>query len=272
MMKKTNFKKLYSAFTLKIVALIALMTGMVIVQLNSGEYRHYAEMGWNVPENIRTMMKLGYNIYYFGIPIAAFLLVEGALKTGSIFRYIVRILAAAIITELVFDYAKFGADAIFDFSKGILKNKALSNTPNLFFTLFTGLICVTIMEYGIARHLQQGTVLYNLLNLLVVIVGTVGSYFLGLEHGGSVVLMILVMYFFHDSPFLSLIGIAILQIVMLGRASGFFMYTPVAGTLFTWFYNGKKGPSGKLTRVVSYGAYPVAYLIVVYYLKKNGVL
>lgn len=271
-MNKLTIKKVFSGFGLKLICLLMLIIGRALVELNAGEFLFYAEQGWTVPAGTVTLMKLGYNIYYIGVPIACFLLVEGCMKTSSIGRFIVRLAAAAIITEMIFDYSKVGLDQMFDFSHGIQKNSALNNTPNFFFTLLLGLICIALMEHLVAKKLEKGSLFFNLFNLLIVLFGVVGSYFLGLEHGGSVVMMIFVFYFFYDNPFLTVIGIAILQIVMLGNASGFFMYTPVVGTFITWFYNGKKGNDGKFARFITYAAYPIAYITIVIYLRKTGVI
>ncbi len=271
-MNNSKFKKIFSSFTLKVICLVTMITGMVLVQLNSPYYKEIEELGWSISKKTETLMKLGYNIYYIGVPIACFLLVEGCMKTKNIGRFIRRLFLCALIVEIVFDWAKFGKDGIFDFSEGIRGNKALTNTPNFFFTLLIGLICISLMEYVVARKFKQGTIRYNLFNLLIVLAGVVLAYFAGFEHGGVGVLMIFAMYFFYGNAYLTLIAVAVLQIVMLGKASGLFMYTPVLGTIVTWFYNGEKGKESKAARAMSYALYPLAYIIVVMYLKKSGVV
>ncbi len=269
-MNNSKFKKIFSSFALKVICLVTMITGMILVQLNSPNYREMEEFGWTVSKTTEVLMKLGYNIYYIGVPIACFLLVEGCMKTKNVKKYIWRLFLGAAITEIVFDCAKFGKECIFDFSNGIAQNKALTNTPNFFFTLLVGLICISLMEYGVAKKFKQGTIRYNLFNLLIVLVGVVFAYFAGFEHGGVGVLMIFAFYFFYGNAYLSLIAVAALQIVMLGKASGFFMYTPVLGTIITWFYNGEKGKDGKAVRVMTYTLYALAYVIVVSILKKSG--
>lgn len=271
-MNNLKVKKIFTSFTLKCICLILMTAGMVIVQLNSPYFRELEDLNWTIPKKTVKLMKLGYNIYYIGVPIACFLIAEGCMKSRNIVKFIVRMGVAAVITELVFDYVTYGADRMFDFSNGISGNVAIKNTPNFFFTLLLGLICISVMEYVIAKKFTQGTVFYNLLNLLIVIGGVLLAYFGRLEHGGVGVFMIFAMYLFYGNGYLSMLAVAAIQIVMLGKASGFFMYTPVVGTLVTCFYNGEKGADGKAVRFFSYVLYPLAYVIVVYCLKKNGII
>ena len=252
---KLNFKKIFSAFSLKIICLLFMTAGIVLIQLYGGSE------GLDLKR-----VRLGYNIYYVGVPIACFLVAEGALRTGKIKKYILRLFFAAILTELVFDYARMGND-LFDFSGGVINHPALKNSPNFFFTLLFGLICTAVMEYGVSKHFKQGTVRYNLLNLLIIIAGVAASYFLNFEHGGIGVLMVIAMYLFHENRILTLIAIAAIQIVLLGSASGMIMYTPVVGTIFTWFYSGEEGAHNAFTRLLFYSFFPIVFVILVLMIK-----
>ncbi len=254
---KQEFKKVFSGFSLKLICLVTMITGMLLVQLNAPFYGTDLQT-----KKTETLLKLGYNLYYIGVPIACFLAAEAVVKTKNVGKLLLRLFIAAVVTEFVFDLAKYG-NAMFDFSNGIFGNKAMTSPMNFFFTLFAGALCISLMEYVIAKRFKPATIMYNLVELLVLIFCVAIAYVLKFEHSGVGVFMIAAMYLFHENRFLTLIAIAAIQIVVLGSAAGMIMYTPVIGTLFTWFYSGEEGPNGTGVRLFVYGAFPVVYVILI---------
>ena len=101
---KQEFKKVFSGFSLKLICLVTMITGMLLVQLNAPFYGTDLQT-----KKTETLLKLGYNLYYIGVPIACFLAAEAVVKTKNVGKLLLRLFIAAVVTEFVFDLAKYGS-------------------------------------------------------------------------------------------------------------------------------------------------------------------
>ncbi|MBR4313297.1 MAG: hypothetical protein IKP66_00120 [Lachnospiraceae bacterium] len=153
-------------------------------------------------------------------PIYSFLIVEGFRKTGNIFRYLLRILLLAFISEVPFDLIIF--NKCFSYDCLMLQN--------VLFTYFIGLL----MLIGVKA-------LNSLSEFLTVIpagVAVVVCYFLKTDYWLEGILLIYVFYMFrHDLNVKCLIALIITFMMTMQRYYGFGMVS----VYFIYFYDGQKG-------------------------------
>lgn len=169
-------------------------------------------------------------------PIYCFLLVEGAVHTSNWKKYLGRLLAFAVISEVPFDLA--------------LRGRLVDVTAqNVFFTLSFGLLAVILFQQLKNRTLAWGAAL-----LLVL-----GAEFLQTDYGGGGVIMILVFYLFREQVLIKAAALIMEITVGFGGLENYavFALAPIL------CYNGKKGPDG--LKYLFYVFYP-AHLLVLYLL------
>lgn len=169
-----------------------------------------------------------------GVPIFAFLLVEGAHHTADFTRYLLRVLGLALLCQLPYNLVMTG---------NLLSFTGLNPV--------FGLLMSMVMLYFF-RRFPEKKLSHILLKVLAVIGTFLWSNMLGISHGGICVLMTAVLWALWDRPNLRTFGA-----MMLGFAccifSLFYMATPLA-FLVLYFYDGEKGNS---SRIVNYAIYPV---------------
>lgn len=115
------------------------------------------------------------------LPLFAYLLVEGFLHTGSYQRYLLRVAAFALISEIPYDLAIQGS--ILDFS-----------SQN---SLLTVAICL-LMLYFLRMLKEKKGFVGVLLKALIVICGVVWVMLFRAQHGLAMVLLTAVFYLFHE--------------------------------------------------------------------------
>lgn len=153
-------------------------------------------------------------------PIYSFLIVEGFRKTSNIFRYLLRILLLALISEIPFDLIIF--NKCFSYDCLMLQN--------VLFTYFIGLL----MLIGV-RALNS---LSEFLTVIPAVVGVVVCYFLKTDYWLEGILLIYVFYMFrHDLNVKCLIALIITFMMTMQRYYGF----GIASVYFIYFYDGQKG-------------------------------
>lgn len=250
---RTTTKKGVPGSTLKLIAIIAMFidhTGAVIVErillsngfmgLNSTAFTNSTEFFQNHGLLLIFDMILRL-IGRLGFPIFCFLLIEGFMHTRNVWKYALRLLLFAFISELPFDLA---------FSGFLFAN----NYQNVFFTLFLGL-CALIAIKAIEDFFANNNVLKYLSIIPVTAVFMLIAYFLKTDYAYMGVLTIVVMYLLRNSKKLEMTaGCVILTIMSLTEATAFFTIIPVSK------YNGERGLNMKY---VFYAFYPV-HLLVLY--------
>ena len=183
---------------------------------------------YNILLQINTILRL---IGRLAFPIFAFLLVEGFLHTSNLKRYIIQMGIFALISEIPFDLAGFGA---------IIE----STHQNIFFTLLTGLLCITIYDK------LDGT---TNMRWIVLVLGMFLSSFFRFDYGAMGVLVIFIFYYFHDDFMLRNLfnGIILLQ-----QLTAVFSLIPIQ------LYNGKRGKQNKFFFYIFYPAHLLLFYLV----------
>lgn len=251
----TAKKKGISGSTLKIIALVtmlidhfgAIILGRMMDQRGIYEILNTAD----ATALFEWMGKHGglFLIYtvlrYIGrvaFPIFIFLMVEGFARTRNKWKYLLRMLLFAVLSEIPFDLA--------------LRNQILEfSYQNIFFTLAIGLLAMIICEY-IEKQVWSK--------------GTIGSKLLAVMFTAAVILAAMVLAKVIASDY-DWRGIACIMAIFLFRRNK--VYQIVAGCIaFLWeftaplafvpiaFYNGERGLKLKY---VFYAFYPV-HLLVLY--------
>lgn len=221
-------KKGISANALKWIAVITMMIdhiGAAILEKNGITYTY--------PNLLLTDRILRY-IGRVSFPIFCFLLVEGFLHTRSKWRYLLRILMFAVISEYPFDMAFRGSIDWYH--------------QNVFWTLFLGLSALILIEKVEKAGWQFG----KIAGLIIAAAFAAVAQLSHTDYKAAGVLLIYVLYVARDSRMLQCICGAICFI---------WEKTSVFSFVFIYFYNGirKKG----INKYFFYIFYP-AHLLILY--------
>lgn len=173
-------------------------------------------------------------------PIYAFLCAQGCIHTKNTDRYLLRLGAFALLSEIPYDLA---GDGVLFSLQG----------QNVFFTLFLGALAVKLYR-------QSGRIRGVLLCVLA-------SELLASDYGWYGVMLVFAFYYFADQRESMLLAFAILTVAFLGyielaTGSGFaaLQVWCLSAAVPIWFYNGKRGPSGG--KLLFYGYYPLHLLAI----------
>ena len=214
-----------STFALKLIAIITMLIdhiGVVFVPTNTVQYLVMRSIG-----------RLAF-------PIFIFLIVEGFYHTRDVKKYILRLGIFALVSEIPFDMA---------FNSKILEG----SHQNVFFTVFLGLVLITLMTIVEKKFVKQ-IILINLLNGLLTIGFCVLAFILRTDYNYAGILMMTVFFIFRGRKPLLLISLFSIAELILGSIN-------VLATLAIipiFFYNGKKG---KDVKFIFYIFYPAHLLI-----------
>lgn len=163
-------------------------------------------------------------------PIYCFLLVEGAVHTRNMKKYILRMGIFALISEVPFDLAFY-------------HRLVYTGHQNVFFTLGLGLLAIWFLEHPI-EQLDIPDVLYK---LLVIIAGGLIAEFFNTDYGFTGIAVICIFYYLRGQPQLKYPIAAILLAAM----GGVEVYAVLA-LIPILLYNGQRG---RQTKVMQYGFY-----------------
>ena len=248
-----------SAFVLKIIALAAML-----VDHTGSVFSDYT------PFWFRVIGRLTF-------PIFVYLLAEGFRYTRSREKFLLRLLAFAIISEPFYDWAITRSHNI---QQGLGPfHVSFFSYTNIFYTLFLGGAAIVAFEwlYGVIaksqtqssgsayEHSHADDVLISAIAALPVLGFMWLADALGTDYGGYGVLFILIMYVIKPK-WLKLTVLAamnvlqhryIFQLAWAGRPFDVWLYWMIPATLLTVpliaLYNGKRGPGLKW---LFYAAYP----------------
>ena len=159
-------------------------------------------------------------------PIYCFLLVEGAVHTHDMKKYILRMGIFALISEVPFDLAFY-------------HRLVYTEHQNVFFTLGLGLLAIWFLE-----HLDIPDVLYKL--LVIIAAGLIAEFF-NTDYGFTGIAVICIFYYLRGQPQLKYPIAAILLAAM----GGVEVYAVLA-LIPILLYNGQRG---RQTKVMQYGFY-----------------
>ena len=153
-------------------------------------------------------------------PIYAFLIVEGFRKSSSVFKYFLRILALALISEIPYDLMVF--------------NKLLSadclNVQNVLFTYLVGIIMLTLIRLT--------NFLPVFLSIILAIGSIAGCYFLKTDYWLEGIILMYIFYIFrHDLNVKCLLALIVTFSMTIQKYFGL----GILSLIFIYFYDGQKG-------------------------------
>lgn len=163
-------------------------------------------------------------------PIFCFLLVEGAVHTRNMKKYILRMGIFALISEVPFDLAFY-------------HRLVYTGHQNVFFTLGLGLLAIWFLEHPI-EQLDIPDVLYKL--LVIIAAGLIAEFF-NTDYGFTGIAVICIFYYLRGQPQLKYPIAAILLAAMGGVE-----FYAVLALIPILLYNGQRG---RQTKVMQYGFY-----------------
>ena len=163
-------------------------------------------------------------------PIYCFLLVEGAVHTHDMKKYILRMGIFALISEVPFDLAFY-------------HRVVYTGHQNVFFTLGLGLLAIWFLEHPI-EQLDIPDVLYKL--LVIIAAGLIAEFF-NTDYGFTGIAVICIFYYLRGQPQLKYPIAAILLAAMGGVE-----FYAVLALIPILLYNGQRG---RQTKVMQYGFY-----------------
>lgn len=164
-------------------------------------------------------------------PIFAYTLVEGFVYTHDVFKYMKRLGVLALLSEIPFDLAFFGTPLEF-------------GHQNVFFTLFLGILMLYLLINTPSTFRK----------MVLVIAMFLLSEFLRTDYSSMGLLMILVYYYFRERKLIKYIGIAIINIFLMGYIQSY----AILALIPIMFHNRQQGPKCK---TFFYGFYPVHLLV-----------
>lgn len=189
-------------------------------------------------------------------PIFAFLAAEGFRKTRDRRRYMLRLLAGALVSEIPFDL--LWAGRWFD-----------ARNQNVLWTLLLALVCLQLLERARVMRRPAESFLWS---ACVVLGGYVAAGAAATDYHGPGVWTVLVFAAFPGGDWrqklCQLAGLGVLHLGLLGgpvaavSLGAFRLQLPLQGLALAalpilWLYRGRQGPHGPALRLVFYGFYPV---------------
>lgn len=173
-------------------------------------------------------------------PIYCFLLVEGAVHTHDMKKYILRMGIFALISEVPFDLAFY-------------HRLVYIGHQNVFFTLGLGLLAIWFLEHPI-EQLDIPDVLYKL--LVIIAAGLIAEFF-NTDYGFTGIAVICIFYYLRGQPQLKYPIAAILLVAM----GGVEVYAVLA-LIPILLYNGQRGRQTKAMQYGFYIFYPAHLLLI----------
>ena len=173
-------------------------------------------------------------------PIYCFLLVEGAVHTRNMKKYILRMGIFALISEVPFDLAFY-------------HRLVYTGHQNVFFTLGLGLLAIWFLEHPI-EQLDIPDVLYKL--LVIIAAGLIAEFF-NTDYGFTGIAVICVFYYLREQPQLKYP----IAVILLAAMGGVEVYAVLA-LIPILLYNGQRGRQTKATQYGFCIFYPAHLLLI----------
>lgn len=252
---------LFSGNQLKIIALVLMVVEHFFKIFTIYIIHYYEPVYPNIIEIQDFAVRHLYRITAIAFPLFAFLLTEGFIHTHNRKKYMKSMLLFALISELPFDIAFFSAS-----SKSAGTFPFYLDYQNIFFTLLISLFCLAVLEK--LPHCESGkSRKENLKNFLLqagVIVGLGAiTELLKCDYGFSGILLISLLYLFHNNRLAQCLVYPALMIILDGEQPN--IYTLIYCCLVL-FYCGKRNLKGKTAthpqlKYLVYAIYPCHLLI-----------
>ncbi len=232
----SNTQKLsVDGFTLKIIAIITMLIDHI---------------GAVLFPNIIIIRLIGR----IAFPIFCFLIVEGYFHTKNLRKYLTRLFIFAFVSEIPFDLA-------FSNQVGNYKINFLSNL-NVFFTLFFGLVVITIFDKIILNPNKK--MLHKVFGTCGILFCFIISIILDTDYSVGGIGLILIIYLFRTEPAKRFIlsGLCLYSFFGLIEMPGMLAFLPIG------FYNGKRGINVKYLFYIFYPFHIIILVIIRLYFQK----
>lgn len=192
-------------------------------------------------------------------PIFAFMLVEGYFHTSSLKRYMLRLLAWAVISEIPFNLMYFGS-AFYPYHQNVL------------WTFLLSLLLITLLD-RVRDRLRP--VFAVIVSAALIVLGYLAGFALMVDYYGVGVLTVVVFYYFSQRRWWSYVGqlvcLAFLNVELLGGLGyevtlfGYELEISQQGLALLalipiWLYQGRQGEHRKPFRYFCYAFYPAHML------------
>lgn len=203
-------------------------------------------------------------------PIFAFLLAEGFVRTGNRKKYLLRLLAAAVLSEIPFDLMYAGT-AFYPYHQ------------NVIWTFIIAFLCMWAID---AVYKKKGRIWGAAMAVLMCIVGLAAGTVFMVDYYGAGVLTVLVFYIFRERKIwvqalllaamwwinCELLGGEVLELSLFGHSVEIYEQGLALLSLIPiWLYRGRQGVHSRWTRALNYGFYPV-HMLVLYLLSRLAYL
>lgn len=244
-------KKGISSSTLKLIAIVTMLIdhiGAVILEPLMMRGGNTGLTGYDpVLQEVDMVLRLVIGRVAF--PIFCFMLVEGYLRTSNVYRYGLRLLVFALVSEFAFDLALSGL-------------WLESGYQNVMFTLLIGLAVMILC--GKLETFKWNRFATIVAEAVVLMLGISAAEVLRTDYGGYGVLCIAVLYFFRKDRKWQLVAgtVAFLAGDFLINGSLNELFAPL-GFLAVACYDGRRGLKLKY---LFYVFYP-AHLLVLYFVR-----
>lgn len=248
--KKRSLNIELSQFGLHVTGLILLAAGCLSQVLRR---RWFDDLGGAMDSQLLEALDRGFGLAtvtvicqvaeLMAIPIFAFLLTEGAMRTSSFKKYLLRVAALALVCEVPYSLL-WNGEIFVAWSHNIV---------------FGSLMALAMLWFFKSFPEKTGG------HLAIRILAGVGAFiwcnFLGLVHGGVTVLLAAVFWFTKGKANIQIL--AGLGACLVCAALSPLYFICAAGLIAVHLYSGKKGRESKL---VTYLSYPVMLLIFFFFL------
>ena len=185
---------------------------------------------------------LGRGIGRLAFPIFCFLIVEGLFYTRNKKKYVLRLLIAAVISEVPYDLMRFGRVWNFD-------------SQNVVWTLLLGFLAIAMIEY-VKTKFPGDMFKYNTFSCLSIMLCGVTAMFFATDYTIFGVTLIVSFYMFRGQRLANFL--MFLLLTWLFYAHETIQFAGLLAYPLIMFYNGKKGMDDKYCL---YAFYPVHMLI-----------
>lgn len=241
-----------TAFSVKLIAVFTMLTdhiGAVIIQpyLNA----KMDSLGYELTQTLNTVYTVTRAIGRMAFPLFCFMLVEGFFHTRSRWKYLLRLVIFALISEIPYNLA-------------LAKSTFSLDKQSVLVTLSLGLIMLIVLDYVRSRDLSE--LIKGLLTIVIVAAFCVIAHLTKCDYELKGILMIAGIYLLYPIfnvnrfTFCTCTGL-----MYFWEWSKTLYYFPASlSPMLLCFYNGRKGRSLKY---FFYLFYPL-HLLILYFISK----
>ncbi|MEG1140441.1 MAG: TraX family protein [Lachnospiraceae bacterium] len=220
-------KKILSGSSIKIIAIISMVIdhfGFLVLKngiMLNAPYSAFSDAQF---KNLSTLVEACHIIGRIAFPLFCFLLVEGFLHTHNMKKYVFQLAIFAIISEPIYDIANSG--------------KLFSVTQqNVLFTLLLGVVTLILIKK--CKENIPSTIVITAISCLL-------SYILKLDGWYYGILLMVVIYIFHDKNMIKYILAALIMFLCgldfsIKAVLDPYLIAGVVSLAIASFYNGERG-------------------------------